>query len=160
VIEYNGKPVINDRSLVEMVVATKPGTAVPVKVIREGETKSLTITVGELNLEAEAATGDEAAPGDLTKDFGLTLDDVTPAMARRLKLPAGTSGALVSEVRPRSPAARAAITEGDVIIRVGRSEVAGSGDAVKLLQKVEPGQAVGILYIREGQQLFTTMRRE
>jgi serine protease Do len=160
VIEFNSKPVASDRQLVEMVVATKPGSAVPVKVVREGDTKSLTVTVGELNLDAEASTGEETAAGDLSKDFGLTLDDVTPAMARRLRLPAGTSGALVTEVRPRSPAARAAIAEGDVIVRVGRTEVTGSTDAVRLLQKVEPGQAVGILYVREGQQLFTTMRRE
>ncbi len=160
VTDFNGKPVVNDRALVEMVVATRPGTAVPVKLIREGETKTVSVTVGELNLEAETANNEESAQGDLSKDFGLTLDDVTPAIARRLKLPAGVSGAIVSEVRPRSPAARAAITEGDVVIRIGRTEVPGATEAGRLLQKVEPGQAVGIIYIRDGQQLFTTMRRE
>jgi serine protease Do len=160
VTEFNGKPVASDRVLVEMVVGTRPGTSVPLKVIREGETKTVNVTVGELNLEAESATNEETVQGDLSKDFGLTLDDVTPAIARRLKLPAGVSGAIVSEVRPRSPAARAAITEGDVIIHIGRTDVAGATEAVRMLQKVQPGQAVGIIYIRDGQQLFTTMRRE
>jgi serine protease Do len=160
VTEFNGKPVLNDRALVDMVVSTRPGSTVPMKVLRDGEPKTLNVTVGELNLEAEAGTTEETAPGDLSKDFGLTLDDVTPAIARRLKLPAGVTGAIVSEVRPRSPAARAAITEGDVIIRIGRTDVAGSTEAVRLLQKVQPGQAIGVMYIREGQQLFTTMRRE
>ena len=160
VVEFNGKPVVNDRALVEMVVATRPGTAVPMKVLRDGEPKTLTVTIGELNLDAEASTNEEAAPGDLSKDFGLTLDDVTPAIARRLKLPAGVSGAIVSEVRPRSPGARAGLAEGDVLVRIGRADVSGSTEAVRLLQKVQPGQAVGVMYIREGQQLFTTMRRE
>jgi serine protease Do len=160
VLEFNGKPVPNDRALVDMVVATRPGSTVPLKVLRDGEPRTLNVTVGELNLDAEASTNDEPAPGDLSKDFGLTLDDVTPTIARRLKLPAGVSGAIVSEVRPRSPAARAAITEGDVVIRIGRTDVAGATEAVRLLQKVQPGQAIGVMYIREGQQLFTTMRRE
>jgi serine protease Do len=160
VVEFNGKPVVNDRALVEMVVATRPGSAVPMKVLRDGEPKTLTVTVGELNLDAEASTNEESAPGDLSKDFGLTLDDVTPAIARRLKLPAGVSGAIVSEVRPRSPGARAGLAEGDVLVRIGRADVSGSTEAVRLLQKVQPGQAVGVMYIREGQQLFTTMRRE
>jgi serine protease Do len=160
VVEFNGKPVLNDRALVDMVVATRPGTAVPMKVLRDGEAKTLTVTIGELNLDAEASNNEEAAPGDLSKDFGLTLDDVTPAIARRLKLPAGVSGAIVSEVRPRSPGARAGLAEGDVLVRIGRADVSGSTEAVRLLQKVQPGQAVGVMYIREGQQLFTTMRRE
>jgi serine protease Do len=160
VVEFNGKPVVNDRALVDMVVATRPGSAVPMKVLRDGEAKTLTVTVGELNLDAEASNNEEAAPGDLSKDFGLTLDDVTPAIARRLKLPAGVSGAIVSEVRPRSPGARAGLAEGDVLVRIGRADVSGSTEAVRLLQKVQPGQAVGVMYIREGQQLFTTMRRE
>ena len=35
VVEYNGRKVENDKNLVEMVVVTKPGTSVPVKVMRE-----------------------------------------------------------------------------------------------------------------------------
>jgi serine protease Do len=160
VVEFNNKPITNDRTLVDLVVATKPGTTVPVKVIRDGASKTLNVTVGELNLDAEASNGEDTSPGDLSKDFGLTLDDVTPAIARKLRLPAGVSGAFVTEIRPRSPAARAAITEGDVIIRIGRTDVEGATEAVRLLQKVQPGQAIGVMYIREGQQLFTTMRRE
>ena len=36
-----------------MVVATKPGTTVPVKVLRDKQEKTLNVTVDELDLEAE-----------------------------------------------------------------------------------------------------------
>jgi serine protease Do len=160
VTEFNGKTIANDRSLVDLVVSTKPGSTVPVKVIRDGSTKTLNVTIGELNLDAESGQTDEAQPGDLSKDFGLTLDDLTPALARRLKLPAGVSGALVTEVSPRGAAARAGVQEGDVITRVGRTDVASATDAVKLLQKVQAGQAIGVMVYREGQEIFTTMRRQ
>jgi serine protease Do len=161
VTEFNGRPVNNDRALVEMVVATKPGTTVPVKVIRDGAAKSLNVTVAELDLEGE--TGDaetESGETDVAQGFGIVLEDITPAIARRLRLPAGVAGALVSEVRPRSVAARQGITEGDVIVRLGRAEIAGADDAMAELQKVQVGQAIGVRLYRGGQEMFFTLRKE
>ena len=40
-----------------MVVATKPGTSVPVKVLRNKQEKTLNVTVDELDLDAEQNTG-------------------------------------------------------------------------------------------------------
>ena len=48
VVEYNGRKVENGKNLVEMVVVTKPGTSVPVKVIRDKAAKTLKVTVAEL----------------------------------------------------------------------------------------------------------------
>jgi serine protease Do len=161
VTEFNGRAVNNDRALVEMVVATKPGSTVPVKVIRDGAAKSISVTVAELDLEGE--TGDaetESSETDVAQGFGLALEDITPAIARRLRLPSGVSGALVSEVRPRSAAARQGITEGDVIVRLGRSEVASADDAMRELQKVQVGQAIGVRLYRGGQEMFFTLRKE
>ena len=59
--EFNGRPVNNDRALVEMVVATKPGTTVPVKVIRDGAAKSINVTVAELDLEGEGGDAETEA---------------------------------------------------------------------------------------------------
>ena len=53
IIEYNGRPVKNTTELQKMVGATKPGTSVPVKVMRNGKEQTLHATVEELDLEAE-----------------------------------------------------------------------------------------------------------
>src|SRR5262245_30214928 len=53
VVQYNGRPVPNRDDLVAMVVATKPGTSVPIKVMRNRQEKTLNVTVEELDLEAE-----------------------------------------------------------------------------------------------------------
>ena len=52
IIEVNGKPVAKRDELVQMVVATKPGTTVPVKVLRDKQEKTLNVTVDELDLDA------------------------------------------------------------------------------------------------------------
>src|SRR3954471_2005575 len=56
VVEYNGRPVPNRDELVKMVVATKPGSTVPVKVLREKKEKTLSVTVEQLDLDAESQT--------------------------------------------------------------------------------------------------------
>ena len=53
---YNGKPVKNSDELVASVVATRPSTTVPVRIIRDGQERTLNITVDELDLEAESQT--------------------------------------------------------------------------------------------------------
>jgi serine protease Do len=159
VTEFNGRPVPNDRALVDMVVATKPGTTVPLKVIRDGAAKSINVTVAELELDSDASEEPETE-NDVAKGFGLALDDITPALARRLRLPANTAGALVTEVRPRSAAGRAGVQEGDVLTRLGRAEVASAADANKELQRIQVGQAIGVRLYRDGQEMFFTMRKE
>ena len=44
IVEFNGKPVKDSDSLVAMVVATKPGTTVPVTIVRDNQRKTLNVT--------------------------------------------------------------------------------------------------------------------
>ena len=53
ITEFNGRPVADSEALVNMVVATKPGTSVPVTVYRKKQKKSMNIVVDELDLDAE-----------------------------------------------------------------------------------------------------------
>ena len=112
IIEFNGKPVPRRDQLVAMVVATKPGTTVPVKVLRDKQEKSLSITVDELDLEGEtdphrAPRRRSGQPGSRAErtDSASTLRELTSDIARRLRLPSGTEGVLVSDVEPGQPGA-------------------------------------------------------
>ena len=159
IVEFNGKKVENDRGLVDMVVATRPGSAVPVKIVRARQPKSVSVTVGELDM-TETEEPEEEGATDLTQGFGVSLEDLTPSLARRLRLPAGTTGALVVAVRPRGPADRAGLRENDVVTRVGEVEVADADAAARELQRVQAGRTVGLYYVREGAEVFATLRKE
>jgi serine protease Do len=160
VVEFNGRKVENDKGLVEMVVATKPGSSVPVKVMRDKQPKTLNVTIAELTLGPQEAP-EVTAASDLTSSFGLQLEDLTPTLARRLQLPNDTTGAVVSGLRPRGPAGRAGLTEGDVIIKVGSREVASAEDAATELERVAPGRSIGVYVLRaKGSEVFATIRRE
>jgi len=165
VTEFNGKPVKDSDSLVAMVVSTKPGTAVPLTVYRDNQRKALTITIDELDLEAEqgrsARRGGEPnndQPSTST-GFGMTLDAITPDVARRLDLPANSGGAVVSDVDRESPAGNAGIAAGDVILEVNRQKVSTVTQVTRELQKVTAGTPTFLLIWRDGQQVFVTMTK-
>jgi serine protease Do len=165
VIEFNGRPVKDSDSLVAMVVGTKPGTSVPVTVYRNNQRKSLNVTIDELDLDAEQG-GRSARRNDPTPEqqptttgFGMTLDAITPDIARRMDLPANQGGAIVSDVDREGPAGNAGIAPGDVILEVNRQKVANVSQVTRELQKVQPGAPAFLLILRDGQQVFVTMTK-
>jgi serine protease Do len=164
VVEFNGHAVKDSDSLVAMVVATKPGTSVPLTVFRNNQKKTLNVTVEELDLEAEQGSqstrkNEPNTEQPTTTGFGMTLDAVTPELARRMDLPANQGGAIVSDVDRESPAGNAGIAPGDVILEVNRTKVATLSQVTRELQKVPAGSPAFLLIWRDGQQVFVTMTK-
>ncbi len=158
IVEFNGKPVVNNNDLVDRVVGTKPGSSVPIKVLRRGKSESLTVQIAELDLTGEGAgTADDETDG--SAGFGLSLQDLTPELARRLRAPAGTEGAVVTQVEPRSPAARAGMAPGDLITEVNNTPVSNSSEASREFQKVRAGQIATVVVVRDTQEVFLTLRK-
>jgi len=166
VVEFNGKPVKDSDALVAMVVNTKPGTTVPVVVYRNNQRKTLNVTVNELDLEAEQTRTSRRGGGNqpeesqpTTTGFGMTLDQITPEIARRIDLPPNTGGAVVADVDRNSPAANGGVLPNDVILEVNRQKVANVSQITRELQKVQAGQPVFLLVWRDGNTTFITMTK-
>jgi serine protease Do len=168
VIEYNGRPVLNRDELVKMVVTTKPGTSVPVKILRNKQERTLTCTVEQLDLDAEQQSlqtrRNNSSPNDNAETqgsgFGLTLSNLSSQIARRLQLPAGRSGALISDVDPDGPAAQSGIRAGDVILSVNRKAVSNAVDGARELQAVPSGRIAQILLWRGDAEIFVTVKKD
>jgi serine protease Do len=157
ITEFNGRPVGNDDSLVSMVVATRPDTTVPVKLVRDRKTMTVNVTVGELNLEAEqqglrratAPTPDRPEP--VETDFGMVLREITPNASRQLSIPTGEGGAIVESVEPLSPAFIAGLQPGDVILRVGTADVRSLDDVTAALDAIGAGRVTRVIVWRPRQ---------
>ena len=162
VVEYNGRPVKDSDALVAMVVGTKPGTTVPITIYRDKQKKTLSITVDELDLDAEqgrtARAETETEPA--VTGFGMEIEPVTADMTRELELPRGRGGAIVSRVERNSPAATAGVVPNDVILEVNRRPVTSVAQVTRELQGAQPGQTVFMLIWRDRQQVFITMTKK
>ena len=166
IVAYNGKPINNRDELVAMVTATKPGTTVAVRIVRDRQEQTISITVEELDIEAETATlrsnnrggGDD--PQETSSGFGFTLGNITPSVAQRLRLDRGTQGAVVTDVEPGGPAARRGLAAGDIIMRVGRETVQTAAEASRELGRVPSGGTALLRVLRNGQDTFVTVTKE
>jgi serine protease Do len=90
--------------------------------------------------------------GTVTRGYlGVSIQAVTPGLARSFGLP-GTQGALVTEVMPDAPAARAGLQRGDFITAVDGRAVQNPNDLRNTVAGVSPGTTVPIEFYREGQK--------
>jgi serine protease Do len=150
-----------------MVVATKPGTSVQVKVLRNRQEKTLNVVVDELDLDAEQNQGRRAPQNDQpsapeqqdTGSFGLTLEPVTPQLARRLRLPSGRTGAVVTEVDPDGASA-GALRQGDVILSINGKPVSNAVEAARELQKVQSGRLAQMRVWRGDSEVFVPVKKD
>ncbi len=165
ITEFNGKPVVDSDALVSMVVGTKPGTTVPLTVYRDRQRKSMNITIGELDLEAEQGrtTRPEAETEPTSTGFGMDIDAITADVARELELPRGKGGAIVTNVSRSSPAFNAGVQPNDVILEVNRTPVTNVAQVKRELEAATPGSTVFMVVWRigpaGGQETFLTLRK-
>jgi len=115
IIRFDGKEVPDTHTLRRMVASTPVGKRVTVDVIRKGEEISLSVEIGELEGREEFARIE-------TDKWGLRVQDLTPEIASHLGLK-DDRGVLVAEVAPDSPAQRAGLQPGDVIVGIEHEEV-------------------------------------
>jgi serine protease Do len=164
ITEFNGRPVADSEALVNMVVATKPGTSVPVTVYRKKQKKTMNIIVDELDLEAEQGRQARGGGRDPVEEptatgFGMEVGPITPDVARELELPRNRGGAVVLDVERNSPAFNAGIRPNDVIVEVNQQEVSNPSQVQRELQRATPGQPVFLLIWRDGETNFITLRK-
>jgi serine protease Do len=137
IVEFNGKEITDARHLQLQVADIKPGTTVPAKVMRDGKSQAVKVTVGEQPGSEQVAKNDtkiEKADDTLN---GVTVGNLDPRTARQMNLPTTVKGALVTDVDPDSPAYEAGLRPGTVITEINRSPVRSAEDAVKLTENVK-----------------------
>jgi len=80
--------------------------------------------------------------------LGVTIAEVTAEKAKGLKLPA-ERGALLAEVQPDSPAAKAGLKVNDVITEVNGQRVEGTAQFRRLIREIPPGRTVQLTLWRD-----------
>ncbi len=89
--------------------------------------------------------------------LGVALQELTPAVARKFGLKDG-HGVLVAEIVPGSPADKAGLQAGDVIVGWHGEAIENKAMLQYLIARAEVGSSVDCLIVRGGEQQTKTIR--
>lgn len=147
IVKYNGKTIGEATELPRLVAGTKPGSAASLEVLRRGERRLLTVTVGEF--PAETASAQEPGRGTSPANrLGLVLRELFSAERKGLGVENGLMVVSVEE-----PAADSPIRRGDLIIAIGNTDVTSVNQFNHIVEQHKPGSSVALL-VRRGQDVM------
>jgi serine protease Do len=145
VLEFDGKKVPDSRRLRLAVGTVQPGSTVPVKVLRDGSTKTLQVTVLAQPGTEQLAKGGGPSSADSGTLNGVGVGDLDAQTRRQMNIPESVKGVVITEVQPDSRAAEAGLKPGDVIQEINRHPVKEAEEAVKMTEN--PKDKVTLLRI-------------
>jgi len=143
VTKVNGRDVTPDQTLSFLVANLPVGTKVPIEVLRNGKTVKLSATLGKRPSEEELANNsfdpdaeenalggeeDGASAKATAEALGLSVVDITPAIARQIGVPSSQQGVVVSTVDRNSDAAQKGLRRGILITSVNRRSIRNAND--------------------------------
>jgi serine protease Do len=131
----DGQKINSPDDLVASISSRRAGETVKMGVIRDGKTRELTIVLGDRK-EMQALNGnqegEETAPPaeetpdgktiNLEKNYGFTVEALTPANRHQFGVADDRKGVIVTYVSPRSVAAEKGLTPGVIITDVGTKD--------------------------------------
>jgi serine protease Do len=164
IVSFDGREVTDERELVRVVAGTEVGKAVEITVFRDGEERTLEITLGRReDAEAEAIPAAAEAPEvEEGEVLGLTLAPVSDEVREEMGLGEDASGLLVLDLPEDGEAFEKGVRPGDLITEAGQGDVATVAD---LEARVEEAREAGrrsilLLIRREGDPRFVALSLE
>jgi len=165
IISIDGKKTKDANDLRNTVATLRPGSKMPVELIREGKKMTLQVKVAERPDEGKLAGGgsagpekaDEPAP-DVSEKLGIKAGAITAEVRQRLGLSSAVKGVVVLEIQESSPVAREDVKVDDIIMEVNRKPVATVKEFKDALKTVKPDQSVLFLAQREGKTFYVAFK--
>lgn len=155
ILAINGTPVSERNQLRMQVSMMNPNQSVRLKIFRNGQTRDVTVQLAEMPGEKLAKAGGENDGNTDSSLQGVSVQDLDSRTARQLGLPASTTGVVVTDVDPASPAAVAGLKEGDVIQQVNRQPVTSADEFARAVKKSN-GDSL-LLVNRQGNKMFLSV---
>jgi serine protease Do len=151
--KFNGRTVNDSSDLLAMAANTNPGTPVTLDVLRNGESKTVKVTVEQRPADLSYAAGTRRSPNEGALR-GIDVQNLTTPLRKQLGVPPDVHGVVVTDVAPDSPAAQY-LERGDVILSINHHEVNSVADFNRLASEAK-GQTL-LRVMHQGEAAFVVI---
>ncbi|ATB26746.1 trypsin-like peptidase domain-containing protein [Melittangium boletus] len=145
IVAIDGQKVSSGGELTRSVALKKPGSTSTVELFRDGKKQAVKVQLGTRpdleNRGVRPRRGEESDEQSSRARVGLSLNNVDPRLTQRMGLKT-SQGALITEVQPGSPAERAELEPGMVVVEADRKPVASAEALAALIRKAPSGSTV------------------
>ncbi|CAD0183222.1 putative periplasmic serine endoprotease DegP-like precursor [Ruegeria sp. THAF57] len=155
ILTFNDETVDSSSDLPLLVGTTKVGTDSTLTVLRDGKEQQLELTIGQH--QSASADIDKSVDETISGTaLGVTVAPLTDTTRAEMGVGENVNGVVVTDLSPESPAAKAGLQRGDVIVKLGGQETV-SPDALKAALDSEKTDPALVLINRGGNQIFVAV---
>jgi Do/DeqQ family serine protease len=156
IVAVDGEKLSDYNALRNRIAGTKPGSKVSLEVLRDGRSQTLSATLDPQ--KSDGAKRGNGNGGSENEGYGMTLEPLTPQIARELQVKDHREGLVITDLDPDGAAAAAGLQEGDVIVQVNGKDVT-SGSELKAALAQSTDRPALLLVSRKGADAFVTLSR-
>jgi C-terminal processing protease CtpA/Prc len=164
VLTWNGKTVANSEELTQLVGNSNVGDNVKLSVNRGGKNMDLSLEVGERKEPVYSFHGDNPGSGTMRKymeafktvGIGVSMQSLSGKLGEYFGVPDG-EGALITEVMKDTPAEKAGLKVGDVIVQVDKEKVPSPSDVSSIIHEKQKGDKVDLVVVRDKAEKTITL---
>lgn len=146
----DGEPIRNWAAFRTAIGTSSPGDEIDLVVNRDGDSRDVTVTLGEMPEELVANQNRPTNNESMDDQLGFSVRDLTGEIARQLQLDPGQEGVVVTEVSDGSPAHRQGLQRGDVIVETDRSPVSSVAEFREIIDEIAADDGVVLLEVLRG----------
>lgn len=157
-VEMDGVALHDVNDLRMRIADTRPGTTIRFTVVRDDQEQTFDVRVAERE-ETQASAGQQGqGPGAGTLDnLGFTGETLNDEYIAELNLERGTKGVVITEVEPDSPADRAGLQQGNVIVEANRRPVENVSQLRAAVSDLGPGDTLLLYIITDSARRFVAI---
>lgn len=158
VVAVNGSPVKTSRQLKDLVSTAKVGDTITLDVVRGKKHVAVKINTEAIPGEENASNTRHKGNSEVeTTTFGLSVQSLNSDLAKQFEVEA-TSGVIVTEVEPNSPAADQGIKPGDIITEINRKPVSSVKEFREALKDIDTKRGMIMNLISNGISKFVVLK--
>ena len=125
-------------------------------IVRDGAEQSLRTAIVEHPMSQQVASTQQLDTE--TRLAGLTVEDLTPRLAKQLGVDGPVTGVVVTGIRAGSQAEKAGLVQGDVIREINHEQVQSSQEFRQAVNALPNEQTILLFINRQGTPLFLTVK--